>query len=327
MTHLQNSYYHRMDEFNRIATYFAPLAAKAEGAFGLTDDAAVVTIPAGEQLVVTQDTLLEGVHFLGAEPPERLAQKALRVNLSDLAAKGATPLGYFLSLSLPPRCDDAWVAAFCTGLAEDQQRYGITLMGGDSTASPHGISITINAHGTTPRIVRRRGAQAGDILFVTGTIGDAALGLQVAQGALAHDTNLLDRYHLPQPRVAFARAIRDYATAALDVSDGLLQDATHLARQSALMLTIALDALPLSDATIAHAPDADALLRLATGGDDYEILFTAPAIHRDALQRAAGMAGVRLTAIGDCTEGQNINVSHAGNAVLLPSRLGYNHHQ
>lgn len=316
-----------MDEFNRIATYFAPLASAAEGAFGLTDDAAVVAVPAGEQLVVTQDTLVEGVHFLGAESPKLLAQKALRVNLSDLAAKGAIPLGYFLSLSLPPRCDDVWVEAFCSGLAEDQKTYGITLMGGDSTASPQGISITINAQGTTPRIIRRNGAQAGDTLFVTGTIGDALLGLQVAQGTLAHNADLLQRYHLPQPRVAFTTAIRDYASAALDVSDGLLQDARHLATQSGVALAIMLDALPLSNAAHTHAPDAEALLRLATGGDDYELLFTAPPAHAEALHRAARAAGIRLSAIGQCENGQGINASYAENAVVLPDALGYNHHR
>lgn len=316
-----------MDEFSRIASYFAPLAAKAEGAFGLTDDAAVVTVPQGQQLVVTQDTLMEGVHFLGAEPPKLLAQKALRVNLSDLAAKGATPLGYFLSLSLPPRCDDAWVEAFCLGLAEDQQSYGITLMGGDSTTSMHGVAITVNAQGLTPRIIRRNGAKTGDVLFVTGTIGDAALGLQVAQGQLPHQAELLQRYHLPQPRIGFAAAIRDHASAALDISDGLLQDARHLATQSGVGLDIALEALPLSAPASSHAQDADSLLRLATGGDDYELLFTAPETQTAALHRAAEDAGIRLTAIGRCVAGKDINISHAKNAVPLPAILGYNHHR
>lgn len=314
-----------MDEFARIAAYFAPLAAKAEGAFGLTDDAAAVTVPAKRQLIVTQDTLVEGIHFIGDEAPAQLAQKALRVNLSDLAAKGAEPLGYFLSLSLPSRCDDAWVAGFASGLAADQQAYGITLMGGDSTASPQGVVVTVTATGTAPRMVRRAGAKPGDRLFVTGTIGDAALGLHVAQGRLPANAELLERYRLPQPRVAFAAAIREYASAALDVSDGLLQDVGHLCRASGLGADIALDQVPLSTPAAVHAPDCPALLPLLTGGDDYEIAFTAHPESEPALRRAAEKAGIRLTAIGTCREGEGLALAYQGMPVPLPDTLGYRH--
>lgn len=303
-----------MDEFSRIATYLAPLATSA-GAFGLRDDAATLQAPQGEELVLTQDTLVEGIHFAGSEPPARIAQKALRVNLSDLAAKGATPLGYLLSLSLPQGCDDAWLAAFCQGLAADQKQYGLSLLGGDSTASKQGAVITVTAIGHTPRCVRRAGAQAGDVLWVTGTIGDAALGLH------SDHPQLRGRYELPEPHVDFAPAIRRFATAALDVSDGLLQDARHLADASAVALHIALDRLPLSDA--AHTANPQKLVELATGGDDYEILFTAP--ESPALHAAAAEAGVRLTAIGHCANGKGINISHAEKAYPLPARLGYTH--
>lgn len=314
-----------MDEFSRIATYFAPLAAKAEGAFGLTDDAAALTLRAGEQLVVTQDTLVETIHFMGDEPPAQLAQKALRVNLSDLAAKGATPLGYFLSLSLPAHCDDAWIAAFCAGLAEDQQRYGITLMGGDSTASPQHITLTITATGTTPRMIRRNTAQEGDVLFVTGTLGDAALGLRMLKRELPADAALVARYHLPQPRVAFATALRTHATAALDVSDGLLQDVSHLCRQSAIGIALTLDDMPLSAAAAPHAATLESLLALLCGGDDYEIAFTAPLAASAALQQAAKAAGIRLTAIGRCSGGEGLSLHYHGNPVPLPEKLGYRH--
>lgn len=305
-----------MNEFDRIATYLAPLATSA-GAFGLRDDAATLAAPVGGELVLTQDTLVEGIHFKGTEPPALIAQKALRVNLSDLAAKGATPLGYLLSLSLPDTCDDAWLAAFCSGLAQDQATYGITLLGGDSTASKQGAVITITAIGHSPRCVRRAGAQAGDVLWVTGTIGDAALGLH------SSDAFLRNRYELPQPRTAFASVIRDHASAALDVSDGLLQDASHLAKQSDVAINIALDKLPLSKA--AHTTDAQALVNLAIGGDDYEILFAAPPQRSDAIIAAAKAANTRVTLIGQCAEGTGLNITYAEKAYPLPPKLGYTH--
>lgn len=309
-----------MNEFDRIARFFAPLAAGAEGAFGLTDDAAVIAPPSAEMLVVTQDTLVESVHFIGNESPAQIAQKALRVNLSDLAAKGARPLGYFLSLSLPSRCDEAWISGFCEGLAADQQHYGITLMGGDSTSSPDRIVITITATGTARRMIRRNGAQAGDVVFVTGTIGDAALGLHHPEDAF-----LRDRYLLPQPRVAFAPVIQAYASAALDVSDGLLQDAGHIATQSGVGLELALDSLPLSVAATQHVTGATSLLTLATGGDDYEILFTVSAEKASAFQHMADATGIPITAIGRCIKGEGINLTYAGGPVKLPKMLGYSH--
>lgn len=309
-----------MNEFDRIAAFFAPLAAKAEGAFGLADDAAVVTPPPGEMLVVTQDTLVESIHFVGDELPAQIAQKSLRVNLSDLAAKGARPLGYFLSLSLPARCGETWIAEFCEGLAADQERYSITLMGGDSTSSPDHIVITITAIGAAPHMVRRASARAGDTVFVTGTIGDAALGLHHRDDAF-----LYGRYCLPQPRVAFASAIRSYASAALDVSDGLLQDARHLATQSGVCLELVLDNLPLSDAAACHVTDISSLLSLASGGDDYEILFTAPAEKEAEIRQMADAAGIRITAIGYCANGEGINLTYAGDLVELPKKLGYSH--
>lgn len=318
-----------MDEFSRIEAYLAPLATHP-GAFSLKDDAACFTVPEGKKLVVTQDTLVEAVHFIGDEPPAQLAQKALRVNLSDLAAKGAEPFGYFLSLSLPSRCGDAWLEAFCKGLAQDQRRYGITLMGGDSTSNPHAIVLTVTATGTVDSPMRRRnGAQAGDALYVTGTIGDAALGLQIAQGNLAvkepHAAELVSRYRLPQPRNAFIRAIRAYASACLDVSDGLLQDLSHICRASGIGAHVQLETIPLSSAARDMGENTQALLSLATGGDDYELLFSAPAHCHDALMQEAERCGLRLTAIGQCTDEPCIALTHNGEAVPLPETLGYQH--
>ena len=312
-----------MDEFERIATYFAPLATD-DGAFGLTDDAAAFTPPDGQQLVITQDTLVEGIHFTGAEPAALIAQKALRVNLSDLAAKGAEPFGYLLSLSLSQNYNEAWIADFCSGLAADQQRYDISLLGGDSTASNQGIVITLTAIGYTPKILRRSTAKAGDILYVTGTIGDATLGLQVAQGTI-NDSFLLHRYQLPQPRIEAISLLREFATAAMDISDGLLQDAQHLSAQSKLALRIRLDTIPLSDAAKPHAKTSDDYIALATGGDDYECLFTVAPENRALLQERAAAQNIAIHAIGQCAQGNAITLSYDEKAIQLPSKLGYCH--
>lgn len=311
-----------MDEFERIARFLAPLATAA-GAYGLRDDVASLSIPAGKQLVITQDTLVETIHFIGDEPPALLARKALRVNLSDLAAKGATPYGYLLSLSLPSRCDEGWVEAFAQGLAADQKTYGLSLLGGDSTGAPEHIALTITALGLAERTVRRDGAQVGDVLFVTGTIGDGYLGLKAARGDIESHAELLSRYHLPQPRVGFAQAIAAYATASLDVSDGLLQDACHLARESGILLEMRYEDIPLSDAASAYPQEHMALL---SGGDDYEILFTAPASAEEALQQAAKGAGISLTRIGTCSEGQGVVLRQKGEKTIpLPRKLGWKH--
>jgi len=306
-----------MDEFNRISQFFSPLATHPD-AFGLRDDAAQITPPAGKRLVVTMDTLVEGVHFIGDENPALLARKALRVNLSDLAAKGAEPLGYLLSLSLPDRCDDAWVASFAAGLQEDQTHYGIHLLGGDSTRAPQHISICITAIGATDNLVRRKGAKAGDVLFVTGTIGDAYLGLQVAQGKAETNDYLLGRYQQPQARTALADTVALYANACLDVSDGLLQDAGHLARESGIAAHIAVESIPVTDT-------AHDRLALATGGDDYELLLAAPAEAVAALKRAAHDAGTMITAIGICREGEGVHLTDDGKPVELPAKLGWKH--
>lgn len=306
-----------MDEFDRISRFFAPLSSHSD-AFGLRDDAAQLSPPAGKRFVITMDTLVEGVHFIGDEDPALLARKALRVNLSDLAAKGAIPYGYLLSLSLPDRCDDAWVAAFAEGLRQDQEFYGISLLGGDSTRAPQHISICITALGATDNLVRRKGAQAGDVLFVTGTIGDAYLGLQVAQGKAEANDYLLGRYQQPQARTAMADAVALYANACLDVSDGLLQDAGHLARESGIAAHIALETIPVTDA-------AHDRMALVTGGDDYELLLAAPAETVAALKRAAHEAGTMITAIGICREGEGVHLTDEGKAVELPSKLGWKH--
>jgi thiamine-monophosphate kinase len=270
----------RYSEDELIARLFAPLAGSA--ALGLSDDAALLP-PSMEQTVITTDMLVAGVHFFAKDPPALIAKKALRVNLSDLAAKAAEPLGFLLSLALPPDWTNDWLEAFAGGLAEDARTFNSPLLGGDTAATPGPLTIAITALGRATRFVPRGGAQPGQGVFVSGTIGDAALGLVLrrepgllaglSQSARAY---LLDRYVLPRPRLDLIPLLRDHAAAAMDVSDGLAGDLAKLCRVSGASAVIDATQVPLSDAAreaVSHDPG---LLETAlTGGDDYEILFTA----------------------------------------------------
>ncbi len=284
-------------EFFRIAK-FAQLAAPE--ALGLADDAAVFAPPSGRELVISTDAIVQGVHFLANDPPSLVARKLLRVNLSDLAAMGAVPLHYLLTVSVPRATPAAWFAAFAAGLALDQAEFGISLLGGDTTSTPGPISLsaTVIGHVAPGQALRRAGAQAGDGLWVTGTVGDAALGLLALQGALPDPGGVLaERYHLPQPRLGLCLA--GIAAAAMDVSDGLVQDAGHLARASGLGVEIMAGAVPLSPAARA-ASRLDVCL---TGGDDYELLLAVPDARATALQAECGRAGVAVTRIGSFAAG------------------------
>lgn len=288
-----------------ISRYFAPLATDP-GAFGLRDDAAVLKA-AGEDIVVNTDAIVEGVHFLPDDPPDTIARKALRTNLSDLAAKGAEPAGFVLTLALASQ-DEAWLAAFARGLGEDAEAYGCPLLGGDTVSTPGPLMISVTAFGRVPegRIVRRAGAQPGDRIVLTGTIGDAALGLAVLQGRLAssNEAPLIARYRVPEPRCALARAVREHASASMDVSDGLAGDLAKLCKVSGCAAVIEATKLPLS------AP-ASALLEagmigietLVAGGDDYEILCTMPEARLASFMALAKQAGVAATVIGEIIAG------------------------
>ncbi|MGB1540191.1 MAG: thiamine-phosphate kinase [Rickettsiales bacterium] len=319
-----------MDEFARIHTYFAPLATAEPGAFDLKDDAAMLTPKAGEQLVITQDTLVENIHFPQNEHPFLVAQKSLRVNLSDLIAKGAKPHCYFLSLSLPEHTDEKWLANFVEGLAEDQKAYGITLMGGDSTRSPHSIVITVTAIGTTSApMIQRKGAKPGDTIYVSGTIGDSGLGHAILQGQhpqadASTKATLKHRYQQPNPRIELIDTLQRHAHAAMDVSDGLLQDLRHLCETSGVGAKLELEKIPLSGAAqnlLGETPSADDLLMLATAGDDYEVLFTAAENTLEAMPTP-------VTAIGKITDKADmvITPTYNGKHVTLPERLGYRHY-
>jgi thiamine-monophosphate kinase len=297
-----------------IARYLAPIAG--EGSLALLDDAAVLSPPPGHDLVMTKDALVAGVHFFADDPPASIARKALRVNLSDLAAKGAAPAGFLLALALPADLDESWIAAFAAGLGEDAKAYACPLLGGDTVKASGGLTISVTAIGycEVGRMVKRTTGRAGHKLMVTGTIGDAALGLQMrlhpdaawvrglSPDAGAH---LAERYLHPHPRNVLAGIIRDHAAAAMDISDGLLGDAVKLAisaRTDGAIIAprIELARVPLSAAAReALALEPRLMATIATGGDDYEVLMAVEASRATAIGLACAQAGCEATLIGD----------------------------
>jgi thiamine-monophosphate kinase len=288
-------------EFSLIARHFRPLAGP--GALGLEDDAAVLALPAGRELVIAADAMVAGVHFLPDDPPESIGRKLLRTNLSDLAAMGAAPLGYLMTTAFPKGTADAWVAAFAAGLLLDQAEFGLHVLGGDTVSTPGPLTLSLTILGTCApgRALRRNGARAGDLLWVSGTIGDGALGLRVLQGKLPADAFLAERYRLPQPRLALGQALVGLATACMDVSDGLVQDLGHLCRASGCGAVLRAADVPLSPGAAAHPPLLPLLL---TGGDDYELLFAAPAEAAEAVRAAARGAHVPVACIGHFAAGE-----------------------
>jgi thiamine-monophosphate kinase len=322
-------------EDSLIARYFKPLATDP-GAFDLGDDAAALKA-FGEDIVVTTDAIVEGVHFLPGDPPDTLARKALRVNLSDLAAKGAAPAGFVLTLALRS-VDEAWLQPFASALGEDATQFGCPLLGGDTVSTPGPLMISITAFGRVPpgKMVHRSGAKPGDHVVVTGTIGDAALGLDVLKGgvvagALASDRAgrdmLIGRYRVPQPRNALANVIRDYASAAMDVSDGLAGDLAKLCAASGVSTAVNAADIPLSAAAATLlARAAVGLEAIVSGGDDYEILCSIPANRFEMFTRAAGATGVAVTSIGTIIAGSAAPrfVDGEGRELVL-KRLSYSH--
>ncbi|MGX4804329.1 thiamine-phosphate kinase [Bradyrhizobium guangdongense] len=322
-------------EHSLIARYFKPLATDP-GAFGLVDDAAVLSA-SGEDIVVTTDAVVEGVHYLASDPPDTVARKALRVNLSDLAAKGAAPAGFVLTLALRSK-EDAWLRPFADALGEDAKTFACPLLGGDTVSTPGPQMISITAFGRVPkgRMVGRTGARPGDIVLVTGTIGDAALGLDVLTGgaaatALASDIAakdaLISRYRLPQPRNMLAQAVRDHATAAMDVSDGLAGDLTKLCAASGVSAIVNVETVPLSAAAAGLiVRKAICVETLLAGGDDYEVLCTVPPAQSDALIAAGRAAGLAVTAIGTIVAGhERPRFLDGQGQELALKRLSYSH--
>lgn len=320
-----------------IQTTFAPLAAGFAGALGLKDDCAVLTPSPGEDLVLTTDAVAEGVHFFADDAAADIAWKALAVNVSDLTAKGARPIAYLMSIAFPEKPDRAWLDAFATGLAEAQGAFGIALAGGDTDRRPGPFSVTVTAIGGVPqgRMVRRSTARAGDVLFLSGTLGDSALGLKLradpmqaagmgldADGARA----LVERYLRPAPRLALAAHLLRFATAAMDVSDGLIKDCGRLARASGLAAALDATLVPLSltaRAAVAHRPEL--LTSVLTGGDDYEVLAAVAPDQAEAFRSAAATSGVTVTEIGRLAVGAGVTVTAADGRPLDVATAGWDH--
>lgn len=319
-----------------IARLFQPLATHP-GALGLVDDAAFLTPPPGHDLVLTKDALVAGVHFFPEDPPESIARKAMRVNLSDLAAKGARPLGVLLAFAIPPGMDAAALEAFARGLGEDARDHGAPLLGGDTVKTPGPFTISITAFGAVPTgtMVRRATASAGQALVVTGTIGDGALGLALrldpkrpgfAGLSPADRAFLADRYLHPRPRLALAGALREHASAAMDVSDGLIGDCAKLLAASGIGGDIRADKVPLSPAARAAITAEPALMEIAlTGGDDYELLAAVPHDRVGALGMVATAAGFGLTVIGSTHVGPGLKVFGSEGHELTFARGSFSH--
>ena len=321
----------KLGEFERIARFFAPLAAP-EG-LGLLDDVAIIPGPPGEQYVLKTDAIVEGVHFLSEDPADQVAQKLLRVNLSDLAGKGATPVGYLLTTALPRERDEAWLERFAEGLSRDQTEFGIGLLGGDSVATTGPVTLSVAAVGRvrTGETVLRRGARPGDVVYVSGTLGDAALGLRALRGELpeldaAQREFLADRYRLPRPRLRLGQRLVGTARAMMDISDGLVADLGHICETSGVGAVVEAARLPLSPAArAAIAADASRLMAALSAGDDYELLFTASPEAAAGIAALASEIDVPVTAIGRIERGTGVRVVDGKGAPIAVTDAGYRH--
>ncbi|HEX2842668.1 thiamine-phosphate kinase [Hyphomicrobium sp.] len=320
-----------------IETTFAPLASGFPGALGLKDDCAVLTPAPDEDLVLTTDAVASSVHFFADDAPGDIAWKALAVNVSDLTAKGARPLAYLLSLSFPERPERAWLDLFAQGLGEAQAAFGIVLAGGDTDQRPGPLSVTVTAIGSVPkgRMVRRATAQAGDLLFLSGTLGDSALGLQLRQDPTrsaamgideAEARALVERYLRPQPRLALAPHLLSFAHAAMDVSDGLLKDCGRMARAAGLAATLEGIQLPFSKSLRAALARRPELFETAVaGGDDYEVLAAVPPSDADAFRAAARADNVAVTEIGRFARGTGLTVIGLEGRPFVAAVTGWDH--
>jgi thiamine-monophosphate kinase len=317
-----------------IARFFGPIATHP-GALGLSDDAAFIKPPPGCDVVLKTDAIVGGVHFFPEDAAQAVAGKALRVNLSDLAAKGARPLGFLLSLAIPKDIGEDWLGGFAEGLRGDAVLFGCPLFGGDTDRTPGPITVSIAMFGTVPEgtMVRRAGAKPGDRVFVTGTIGDAALGVALRGGKAktwklndAQRQHLMSRYLLPQPRNVLAEAIRNHASAAMDISDGLIGDFGKLCRASGVAADINIASVPVSDAAkTVIAGEAAALELVLAGGDDYEIICTVPQEKAKSFSSAAKAAGVPVTEIGQVKAGEGARFIDASGKPLIFKRASFSH--
>ena len=320
-------------EFDLIERFFRPLSRAAPGAFALGNDGALLTPPAGASLVVTKDLMVAGVHYPEGEEPATVARRLLRVNLSDLAAMGAAATAYALGLALPEDVADAWAEAFAAGLARDQDAFGVALIGGDTVATKGPAVLSLTAFGTVAdgACLTRAGAGEGDDIYVSGTVGDATLGLRAVRGELANLTPedhaaLAERFRLPEPRLALGAALVGVATCAIDVSDGLVADLGHICAESGVAARFAAAAVPLSAAAKRAIDRGEAAIAdLMTGGDDYELLFCAPLSKRGAIEALGHRLELAVSRIGTIEHGQGVTVVDADGRPLALGRAGYTH--
>ncbi|MBE7636923.1 thiamine-phosphate kinase [Sneathiella sp. P13V-1] len=324
---------HGGQEFEIIEKCFRPLASSAAGAFDLTDDAAVFSVPSGKEVVVTKDAMVEGVHFLSDDNPANISRKLLRTNLSDIAAMGGRPFGYLLATSWNDNTTFEWVQFFAEGLALDQKKYGVSLLGGDTVKSSGPLTFSLTLMGYVPKgkALRRNGARAGDLICVSGTIGDGALGLKAALEELPKLSDrqrawLDGRYRLPTPRNILGPRLLGKASACIDISDGLLADLGHICKQSKVGAEIQRSAIPLSDAAKALVETDESYWQdILAGGDDYELLFTLPPEKADEIQRLSNECGVPICQIGLLGEGEDIIVRDSAGQPMEFANRGWQH--
>ena len=316
-------------EFDLIRKIFAPLAAGNLAALNLTDDAAILPQREGWETVVSTDTMVSGVHFLPTENPGAIARRLLRVNLSDIAAMGAEPVGYLLNLSLPSDAGAHWLTGFAAGLKQDQEDFDVSLLGGDTTSTPGELTLSATMFAEVPagQGIRRATAQAGDIVFVSGVVGDAMLGLQRMKERGETGDKLVQRFQLPQPRLSLGRALRGVATAMADVSDGLIADLGHICNASGLNARVLASDIPLSSGARAAASAGQvSLTGLVSGGDDYELVFAASKDYLNRVQQVSGNCGVPVTRIGVVEPGDGVVELIDSNGDLIPVETpGYRH--
>lgn len=320
-------------EFALIAEVMAPLARTRPGAFGLTDDAAILRPRPGRTVVVTADAMVAGVHFAADDPPALVARKLLRVNLSDLAAMGASATGYLLVVVLDEPSREDWIDEFGRGLAVDQDAFGVGLLGGDTTAGAGPLSVSITAFGEVREeaLLRRSGAAAGDLVYVSGTLGDAALGLGIVQGAVAAPDRdaeewLVGRLRLPSPRLDLGFRLGHLAGAAIDVSDGLIADLGHLCACSGVGAEVEFSRVPLSGAAReVMASDPGIRERILGGGEDYELLFSLPPDNAPAVDALARELGLPLTPIGRFVSGGGVRVEAEDGGAIEVAHPGFVH--
>ncbi len=314
------------DEFDLISRYFKPLAGP-EG-LGLTDDAACVPQANAVDSIVTKDLLIEGIHFRTQDPVDLIARKALAVNVSDCVAKGAVPYLYWLGLALPKRTNHTWLTSFSSGLAAAQRDFGCSLAGGDTTATTGPVVISITLMGTisAKQMILRSGASEGDDIYVSGTVGDAALGLWCLENNELDKSELITAYQQPSPPVLFGQRLKGLASASADISDGLLADAGHIASASNVGMAIWQNKLPLStQAAEVLQSNPDMWSCIWAGGDDYQIVFTAPPAAREKITSLANETGSRISLVGKVSAGQGVQLLDRAGEIVQVASGGYTH--